>query len=149
MLARTTALRTIALAAVASLAGCSANAQLGNSTSRPTTPTQLAAYAGRAEYPRESRARDELRAAAIVSRDKGAIKIYNFEDQPLRDMDVWVNGSFVHRVDGIAPGTSVAVRTRDLYDAMGNPFSAQNEEVSRVEIRTMEGLYRVMGPAAE
>src|SRR4051794_26785610 len=81
------------------LIGC----QPGNSgtstkmTGQAPTPTEMAAYAGRHNYP-SSPATDDLRIAAIVSTDKNSIRLYNFSNEPLGEVDVWVNGAFVHHI---------------------------------------------------
>lgn len=117
----------------------------------PMGPTQLAAYAGDAKFPSNLPPRNDLPAAAIVSRDGGAIKVYNFSNQSLRDINLWVNGAFVRRVSGVAPQTSVAVSTSELYDAFGYTFASKSEEVSRVQLHlpARDALYTLWGPAAE
>ena len=148
-----TRLNLTLLSAAVFLSGCAASGEFDpggarSTATEPMTPTQLAAYAGNARYP-ETQASRELRASAIVSRDKGHIKIYNFDNEPLRDVRVWVNGSFVQPIDGIAPQSSVTVRTKELYDGLGNSFASKNEEVTRVELQTHDQLHRLWGPAAE
>jgi hypothetical protein len=127
-----------------------ANGDLGtrDTPTQPLTPTQLAAYAGNAKYPNVTPVND-LRAAAIVSRDRSQIKIYNFDRAPLRTVNVWVNGSFVQQINGIAPQSKVTIFTNELYDGLGFTFASKQEEVARVQLETSDGLYNLMGPAAE
>jgi hypothetical protein len=110
--------------------------------------TQLAAHAGNAKFP-TARPTDDRRIAAIVSRDRRIIKLYNFEGNPVRAVNVWVNGSYVQPIHGIPGRSQTVVRTDKLYNGLGNTFASRNEEVSRVQLETEDGLYNVMGPATE
>ncbi len=151
MLRHSSAVRTFCLLCVASMVGCAASAAINPNQNTPekTRATQLAAYAGNARFPRDLEIKKNLPAAAIVSRDKGTLKIYNFSGDPLRDVRIWVNGAYVQRVDGIAPQTSVVLHTNELYNALGQTLAGQNESVSRVQLETRENLYDLWGPAAE
>jgi hypothetical protein len=110
--------------------------------------TQLAAHAGNAKFP-TSRATDDHRVAAIVSHDRKIIKLYNFESSPIRAVNVWVNGSYVQPINGIAGQSKAVIRTDKLYNGLGNTFASRNEEVARVQLETQDGVYNVMGPATE
>jgi len=110
--------------------------------------TQLAAHAGNAKFP-SSRPTDDRRLAAVVSKDRKTIKIYNFESNPIRAVNVWVNGSYVQPINGVAAQSKAVIRTDKLYNGLGNTFASRNEEVARVQIETQDGVYNVMGPATE
>jgi hypothetical protein len=84
-----------------------------------------------------------------VSRDRRTIKIYNFESNPIRAVNVWVNGSYVQPINGIAAQSKAVIRTDKLFNGLGNTFASRNEEVARVQIESTDGLYNVMGPATE
>ena len=142
--------QTIALLALAALGGCAANAEFGapNSTQRMTA-TQLAAFAASTEYPANQTGRNDLMAAAIVDRGDKEIKVYNFSNQPIRDARLWVNRSFVARIEGIAPLSKAVIKGDRFYDKMGNSYAKQSVEVSQVELQTAEGLYNLMGPVTE
>jgi hypothetical protein len=142
---------TLALLALASLSGCAANGEFNpvGKHSAEMTPTQLAAWSAEAKYPANLKPGDDLRAAAIVSKDKGTIKIYNFTDQPVRDGRVWVNRSFVAKVDGIAPQSKVTIRTDQLYDGLGNTLASQKQDVGSVQLQSADRLFNLEGPALE
>ena len=112
------------------------------------TDTQLAAHAGNAQFP-NTRPSDDHRLAAVVSHDRKTIKIYNFESNPIRAVNVWVNGSYVQPINGIAGQSKAVIRTDKLYNGLGNTFASRSEEVARVQIETHDGVYNVMGPATE
>ena len=110
--------------------------------------TQLAAYAGAAKYP-QVRPRDDWKVAAIVSKDRKDIKIYNFEDQPLRTVNIWVNGSYVQPIQTIPAHGRTLIRTDKLFNAAGDTFAKRAPEVSQVQLETRDGLYNLLGPATE
>ena len=148
-------LRTsLIVVAVLLVAGCGAKQPGGSAsnekmTAQAPTATELAAYAGHATYPSSQQANNDLRAAAVVSPGRDAIKIYNFTAQPLRSVDVWINGAYVQHIGGIPPQGSVTLRSADLYNGLGKSFASQQEPVSRVQVKTADGFYNVMGPASE
>ena len=112
------------------------------------TSTELAAYAGHARYP-QTQPTDKINVVAIVSRDKKQIKLYNVEKDALRDVKLWVNGTFVKPIGGIAPSSAVTVKTDELYNGLGHTLSSRNEEIGKVQIETNGMLYDVLGHVAE
>jgi hypothetical protein len=149
--------QSVALAALLSIAGCaslgtppssSAKSQAAQAPApQPPTPPELAAYAGSHQYPLSEPAHSDIRAAALVNGD--TIKIYNFGTDAIRDADIWVNRAFVQHVGAIAPGSSIAIHTSDLYNAVGQQFSAKGEHVNMVQVEQDHNLQNLMGPAAE
>ena len=152
--------QVLVVVAAAMLVGCAGggsgarrNAVAGSTS--PTDPpaeamsdTQLAAHAGNAKFP-SARPEDGRRIAAIVSRDRRTIKLYNFESNPVRAVNVWVNGSYVQPIQGIPGQSKAVIRTEKLFNGLGNTFASRNEEVARVQLETQDGLFNVMGPATE
>ncbi|MDB5334200.1 MAG: hypothetical protein JWP03_5351 [Phycisphaerales bacterium] len=159
----TTLRYTLAILAAAAIGGCAGQnsgdagkAAAGDDhgpkdrmTAQAPTPTEMAAYAGAHVFPSNMTASSDLRAAALVSADRSAVKIYNFSAQPLHDVEVWVNGAYVERVEGIPASGSVTLRASNLYNGLGKNFASQSEPVSRVQIRDREGLFNLLGPASE
>jgi hypothetical protein len=154
--------RTLITLSVATLAGCSSWSGAGATSSETPattdanraavatpTPEELAAYAGHAKFPADQQPKSDLQLASILSPDKSTIKIYNFTNDPLRNIDVWVNGSYVQHVDGISPQSSVLIHTDELYNGLGKSFSGQSEPVSNVQVATDHGLYNTWGPASD
>ena len=143
-------------AALVTLVGCASQSSAPtdarqSQTAEPQGPTtsELAAYAGSHQYPQSESSRSDIRAAAIVNANQGVIKIYNFGTDAIRDADVWVNRAFVRHVSAIAPGSSVSIRTPDLYNSVGQQFSAKGEHVNQVQVEQDHTLQTLMGPAAE
>jgi hypothetical protein len=150
--------RTIVLLSAMALGGCASGHGMFSSSdtsaetnraavARPTSE-ELAAYAGHAKFP-DTQAKTDLAVASIVSPDKTTIKIYNFSSNDLRNVDVWVNGSYVQHVSGISPQSSVLIHTAELYNGLGKSLAGQSEPISRVQVQTDEGLYTTWGPAAD
>jgi hypothetical protein len=145
-----------AAALIVAVAGCASQApsepastQAQMSEQQGPTSAELAAYAGSHQYPQGEPAHSDARAAAIVNADHGVIKIYNFGTDAIRDADVWVNRAYVRHVSAIAPGSSATLRTANLYNAVGQQFSAKGEHVNLVQIERDHALQTLMGPAAE
>lgn len=150
----------------AALAGCSGGGRsntpsASSSYSQPTggtanvdapaeamSDTQLAAYAGAAEVP-TTRPRNDVRVAAIVTKDRRTIKLYNFDTAPLRAVNVWVNGAYVQPLQAVPAHSKSMVGTDKLFNKTGDRFSGRGEEVTRVQLETQDGFYDVMGPASE
>jgi hypothetical protein len=152
MLRRPFAVTTLAVAAL-TLIGCAGGPKSGSSAPGNGTiissPTERAAYAGHAQFPQTQPALNDLTVAAIVSRDKKQLKLYNFGKQAIRNVDVWVNGSFVTRIGGIAPQSSVVISTTEIYNGLGHSLASRGEEVSRVQLDDGGRLFNLMGPASE
>lgn len=138
------------LAALAAVAGCETFNNPDSArfaTNAPTSP-QLAAYAASHPYP-TTQPSDRWRVAAVVNRGSGTIKIYNFDNRPIRDADVWINKAFVQHVGGIGPDSSVVIRTSELYNGLGQSYSSLSSPVSSVQIEIGNEFYNAMGPAAD
>lgn len=138
---------------VAGLVGCAANGEFNpvGKSSAEMSPTELAAFAARAEYPATQPSADGLKAAAIVSRSDGTIKVYNFGDRAVNGAKVWVNRGFVAKVDGIPPQSHVTIKTDRLFGPFGNTFASQKDTLATlVQLQTDDGgMYTLMGPVQE
>ena len=110
--------------------------------------TELAAWAGDAEFPK-AQPRNDWRVAAIVTRDRKTIKLYNFESTPLRAVNVWVNGAYLQPLSALPAHSKAIIRGDKLFNKGGKRFSERGEEVTRVQLETREGVYDVMGPSTE
>ena len=132
----------------ASRAASSSNGNGMDPPAEAMTDTQLAAYAGNAKFP-NVQPQTAARVAAIVSADRRTIKIYNFENQALRAVNLWVNGAYVQPIQGIPAHGRTVIRTDKLYNGLGDTFAKRSEEVSRVQLETRDGLYTLLGPATE
>jgi len=137
----------------AALVGCESLGMNDNSariSAQAPTDAELAAYAGGHQYPANQQARNDIRAAAIVNRGDGLIKLYNFSNRPLDSVDVWVNQSYVQHIRGLPAGSApLVIRFRDLYNQLGQRFSSHNEQVRTVQVESNGALYTLEGPGAD
>jgi nucleoid-associated protein YgaU len=152
--------QVLAVVAVAMLVGCAGGGgNRGSASTRNTTATidppaeamsdtQLAAHAGDAEFP-TAQATDGPRVAAVVSADRRTIKLYNFDNDAVRAVNVWINGSYVQPLRAIPANSKAHIQADKLFNKIGQRFSQRGEEVTRVQIETQDGLFKVMGPATE
>ena len=92
--------QTLAVLAVAALAGCSSSNGPYGSTNPPEP--QLAAYAASSQFPSDTKPRTDMHIGALIDKNRD-IKIANFTDKPLHDVKVWVNGNLRLQV-GRDPG---------------------------------------------
>jgi len=153
----------LAVAILLMLAGCAAESSppkaatpapsqssdaIAQGQSSPS-PAELAAYAGAHPYPSSMPSRDDLKAAAIVNAEQGIIKIYNFSTQAVREADVWVNQGFVRHVNAIPPGSSITLQMSNLYNGVGQQFSARGEHVNLVQVQTDHDMQTLWGPAPQ
>jgi hypothetical protein len=133
------------------IAGCSASATVDNPFSAAPAEherARLAAFAASSEYP-TTRPSDTLRATALIDREAGTIQILNPTDRALHNSRVWVNGSFVARVDEIPPQGSVTINRARFYSPRGNTLQGMNTSATRVQIETDGELYNLQGPVFE
>lgn len=143
---------TLAALAVAGLTGCAASVEPVGFGNRDQTPSaQMAAYAAAQEnqYPQNVELSDDLAVAAVVNRDGKTLRIYNFSNQPLRDTKLWINETFVHRLDSVPANASIRVGFGELYDSYGHPFSQAQAPITSVQLQSGDDVYRVQGPAFE
>ncbi len=139
---------TVVTLLLAGLLGCESGAPeqpLGKGPSESEQP-QLAAYAARAEYPSEKTASTDLTAAAMVDRDHKTITLRNFSDKNLRNVHVWVDGTYVRLVNSIPAHGTVALSTAQFYDSSGRSLANQGSSISRVQVETEDALYTLQGP---
>ena len=150
--------QAVAVLLMAVLFGCASGRRraAAPSTDTPTmdppaqamSDTQLAAHAGDAEFPGGG-ASDGRRIAAIVTADRRTIKLYNFENTPVRAVNVWVNGAYVQPLRAIPAHSKAPIRTDKLFNKLGQRFSERGEEVTAVQLETPDGLFNTLGPATE
>jgi hypothetical protein len=121
--------------------GCSSNGHFALGDKSSGEEAQLAAFAATAKYPSDLRPSNDINAAALVNPKNDAIKIVNTSDQPMRDVNVWVNGTFVHKVNVIPPHGAASMDRSDFFDASGQNMTKLNAGVSRVELQSGDHLY--------
>jgi hypothetical protein len=135
--------QTFAAMALASIVGCSANSSFHPfASSNSGEQGQLAAYAATARYP-DAKPSSDIKAAVLINPRSNTVKVVNFSDEAIRDVNVWVNGSFVHRVGIIPSHGSVVLDREQFYDAAGENMSKVNSTPNRVDLQAGDHLYRL------
>jgi hypothetical protein len=107
------------------------------------------AYAARAKYPASTQPSQQVQFVALDDRAGRRVEVYNLTDQIVPAEAVWVNGSFVAKVEPIGPKGHVTVKYSELLQAGpdARSLSTVNQLPERVELQTPQGLYRATGPA--
>jgi hypothetical protein len=134
--------QAFAAMALASIVGCSANSGLSNPFARNRQEqAQLAAYAARTPYPGQTQAQEAHRIGALISPKNDRIEVVNFGDQPLHNVNLWVNGSFLYRIDVIPSQSTRSVGPSELYDTNGQTMASLKTTPNRVELQSGDHLW--------
>ena len=133
--------QTLATLALATVVGCSSG-NMPFTSGHVEEQSQLAAYAATAKYP-DAKPSSDIRAAALINPKDSEIKVVNFSDAPLRNVNVWVNGTFVHNVAIIPAHGATTIARENFFDGRGDNMSKMNVTASRVEVQTGDQLFNL------
>jgi hypothetical protein len=136
--------QTFAALAFTTMVGCSANSNFQPFAAGREEQAQLAAYAASTPYPHDAKIEESHRAGALIDPKSDTVEILNFSDQPMRDVNVWVNGTFLRKVDVIPSHGTRTVTANQLYDASGHTLAALKGTPSRVELQADDRLWSLM-----
>src|SRR5580704_5802169 len=107
--------RLIALAvlSVGGLVACS------TSNSPPQPDVQLAAYAASTNYPsaQPQMAKD---VGVVLAPNSKVLRILNFSQNAINNSEIWLNGTYVYKVDTIAGDGYVKLYESNFYDHSGH-----------------------------
>ena len=142
-------LTAMAASALALVVGCEGKADKVSSV-QPEARQAISA-AATARYPGNPTTSRDVQAAAINYPEKKVVEIYNLGNTSIPPGNVWVNGSYMTHVDGIAPKSYTAVKYGQLLEAgtPANDLKSLNQPVAKVEIQTDKGLFSVQGPSVK
>ena len=133
---------TLAALALSTMVGCSASSTFQPLGSRGADEqAELASYAAKAQYPSDAKPSAEIKAGALIDSRENTVKIANFSDIPMRDVNVWVNGSFVYKVGMVPSHGTVVVKPDQLFDSSGQNMSKLKATPNRVELQTGDRFY--------
>ncbi len=83
----------------------------------------------------------------LIDREKELVRLVNFTEQPLRNVNVWVNHSFVQRVVNVPPRGSVALANKNFFDSTGHSLVQLQVIPSAVQVETSDHqLQNLLGP---
>jgi hypothetical protein len=134
----------IALLGLAALVGCESS--MGSTANKGVSSTVLAATAGGAQYPQNMQPSTDVPLVALDKRDGSSITLINPTDQPMTDLKIWVNGSYVQPLDTLPARGMVTLRRGDFYNANGGALSQAKVTVDRIDVQSGNKLIRVQGP---
>jgi hypothetical protein len=141
---------TSILLGAAFVAGCSSSAQVDNPfAGGGGSEAEMAAFAASSEFPADAEASDDLRATALVNRNDRTIQIINSSNEAIRDARIWINGSFVGRLDNLPANGAVTLPMDMFYDRTGTRLSDVQAGANRVQLQAGDTLYNVQGPVFE
>ncbi|HEX4055981.1 MAG TPA: hypothetical protein VHX86_17085 [Tepidisphaeraceae bacterium] len=123
--------------------GCS------TTTNPPESNEKLAAYAGSVGYPSDVKTEESTTMGTAVDSDEKAIRIFNFGENELDGADIWINGSFVYKIDSLPGKSHVKLRLADFYDHDGHSFADTSATVTRVQIHAGDRLWTLLGPITQ
>ena len=135
----------MAIAVGGLLMGCRTN-EVGRVGAVPRAEIR---YAATAKYPGDARTVDTVQLTAVDDPDNDRLTIYNVSDNTIGPATIWVNGMYVHRIDGIPPRGAVEIEHVELLqDGAGTgDLHSVNQSARKVEIQTRDGLFTVQGPS--
>jgi hypothetical protein len=109
---------------------------------------QAISEAAVAKYPGNPTVSRDMQLTAINYPEKKYLEIHNPGTTSVPPSTVWVNGSFMTKIDGIAPKSFAKVEHGQLLEAgpATNDLKTLNQPVAKVEIQTDRGLFSVQGP---
>jgi hypothetical protein len=117
------------------------------STTTDQQPNQkLAAYAASVSFPGNTHAEDSTNVGAVVDPSSKILRIYNFGPNELDGSEVWVNGSFVYKVDSLPGNGVVKLNLADFYDHDGHSFADTNATVTTVQLHAGDHVWKLLGP---
>jgi hypothetical protein len=142
---------TSLLLGAALAAGCSTSAQVDNpfAGGGGGNEAEMAAFAASSEFPADVEASDDLRATVLVNRNDRTIQVINASNQAIRDARIWINGSFVGRLDNLPANGAVTLPMDAFYDRTGTRLSDVQAGANRVQLQSGDTLYNLQGPVFE
>lgn len=136
--------------AIAMLAGCEGRPALipNSDPALNKTSTQFAADAAkRFPYPGNSARTGDAPGRAEIDLMMAQLQVLNSGDDDWKDVDIWVNATYVCHVPLIPKGklTVKTIAFGMLFDARGNSFSTEGGKnpVNRVEVARNGKLYAI------
>jgi len=108
---------------------------------------ERAAFANTAVFPKDAKPTDDKHLTALVDKRAQTIKIANASDKPLRNVRVWVNGTYVILVPEIPGNRTSTMKFGEFSDRAGATIPDAN--FSTVQVEAGDQLYNVQGPVFE
>ena len=142
-------LMVLVAAASLGLAGC--QGKTNKVTAVGPEARQAISEAAVARYPGNPTTSRDMQLAAINYPGKNYLEVHNLGTQSVPNSIVWVNGTFLSRIEGIPPKSFATVKHGALLEAgpATSDLKALNQPVAKVEVQTDRGLFTVQGPTVK
>jgi hypothetical protein len=142
MLRKKSLVAVFALAIGGGLAACT-------SMSSTSDTTKFAAYGASTTYPSNIPGDTAPSIGVEVQPDSKTLRVLNFGKETIGSADVWVNGAYVHHIDGVAPSSYQKLDLNEFFDHSGDDFTASNATVQTVQISAGGKLWTLLGPIVQ
>jgi len=129
-------------AALSALVGCM------TTTDTPAPSEHLAAYAASTNYP-SVKAEQSTEVGVTIEPSSKTLRVLNFGQKSIDNCEVWLNGTFVYKVDTIPGDGYVTLREADFYDRFGHSYADTQSTPSRIELRYGDHLWTMLGPIVQ
>ena len=130
----------IGLTAVVILASC-ASPKAQPTGGGDLDSARLTAFAATAKYPADIKAGGTTQLIALFEPHSEFISIVNVSDGLLRDVNVWVNRTYVCRAEALPPHATVELSRKRFYDAGGLNMDKLDVAALRVDLQDGDRLY--------
>jgi hypothetical protein len=146
VMTRSIFLTAVAASAMALMVGCEGKADKVSGVAPEAR--QAISAAATARYPGNPTTSRDVQAAAINYPEKKFVEVHNLGNTSIPAGNVWVNGTYMTHIEGIAPRSYTTVQYGQLLEAgaPSNDLKHLNQPVAKVEIQTDKGLFSVQGP---
>jgi hypothetical protein len=138
--------KLIGLLAAAGFAGAVVGCSSTTDNSMPSE--RLAAYAASTQYP-NTQAQRAGDIGVIVEPSSKMIRILNFGQKAVNDSEIWLNGTFVYRVDTIPGEGYISLREADFFDHSGHSFADTEATPTKIELRNGDHVWTLLGPIVQ
>ena len=136
---------------------CGACSSMGENSSQQSQSTMappqdsgehLAAFAASTPYPTNLKTENAHNIGAVVDPTSRVIRIFNFGSMPLSGVNVWVDSSYVYKLDQLPANSFVNTNMSDYFDHSGDAMGPSTT-VSTVQIQTPDHLWTLLGPIVQ
>jgi hypothetical protein len=109
----------------------------------------LAAYGAQTAYPDSVKTDASTTMGCVVEPGVHLLRVLNFGQNSINDADVWVNGTYVLKVDSIPADSYVKLNLSRFYDHDGHSFTDSEATVTKVQLHLGDRMWTLLGPISQ
>lgn len=109
----------------------------------------LAAYSAQTSYPDSVKNEDSTTMGAVYEPGVHLLRVLNFGQNSVNDADLWINGTFVFKVESIPPDSYVKLSLSKFYDHDGHSFTDTQATVTKVQLHLGDRMWTLLGPITQ